>query len=181
MTPRKNKYYAGESGLELTLTCSSTDPVDTFRPGAVAVLRGIEVPTTFVSETELHVRLDDAPEVRNQAGSLVVQARNPDSGLSAAALAANLFGPAITKAKAKGSAAAGFTINVTGKNFLETATATVTGPGGEPVPVQSVDRLSKKKVKVRIAAGAVASGTALDVTVANPGPALSNAQTVLVP
>jgi hypothetical protein len=181
VTPRKNKYYAGESGIELTLTCSSTDPADQFRPGAVAVLRGIDVPTTFVSPSELHVRLDDAPDVRNQAGSLVVQVRNPESGLSVAVAAANLVGPTIAKAKAKGTAAAGFTINLTGNNYLPGATATVTGPGGEAVPTASVERLSKKKMQVRIGGGVVASGTALDVRVVNPGPAPSDPRTVAAP
>jgi hypothetical protein len=181
VTPRQNRYYAGESGIELTLVCTSTDPADKYRPGAVAVLRGIEVPTMFVSESELRVRLDDALEVRNQAGSLVVQVRNPESGLSAAILAANLVGPTITKAKAKGSAAAGFTLTLSGKNFLDQATVTVTDSEGVEVPVQSIDRLSAKKMRVRIAGGVVMSGDSLDARVVNPGPAPSEPRTVQAP
>jgi hypothetical protein len=179
--PKKKRYYAGEAGIELRLLCESSDPADAFRPGAVAVLRGVEVPTELVSEGELLVRLDDAPEARNQPGSLVVQARNPDSGLSQAVLAANLVGPTITKAKAKGSAEAGFTINLTGRNFLEGATVEVVGPDGEPIPTESVQRVSAKKVKARVGAGVVPAGAALEVRVLNPGPAPSAPRSVAAP
>jgi hypothetical protein len=181
VTPRKKRYYAGESGIELTLTCTSTDPADKFREGAVAVIRGVEVPTTFVSESELRVQLDDAPEIRNQAGSLVVQVRNPDSGLSTAILALNLVGPTITKAKVKGSAASGLTVTLSGKNFLDGATVDVMDTEGVAISPHSVAFLSAKKVRVTFAAGAVESGAQLLFRVVNPGPAPSAPWTVTAP
>jgi hypothetical protein len=101
VAPDKKRYYAGESGIVLTLLSDAADPRDQFKPGAVAILRGVEVPTEFVDATHLRVRLDDAVEVRNQGGSLIVQARNAESGASAGVLSIFLIGPNLKKVRVK--------------------------------------------------------------------------------
>lgn len=176
VSPDQKTYYAGQSGIVLTLVCDSSAFVD----GAVAVVRGVEVPTEYVSGSELRVRLDDAPDVRNAPGQLTVQVRNPGLGPSTAVLSITLVGPTVKKAKIT-QANAAYTITVKGKTFLEGATASVTDASGAAVPVLTVERRSTKKLVVQIARDAVVRGTTLTVVVENPGPAPSNAATVTVP
>ncbi len=175
-SPDEKTYYAGTEGIELSLFCDS----GSFEDGAVAIIRGVEVPTEFVSSTELRVRLDDAPAVRNAPGQLTIQARNPGDAPSATVLSITLVGPTIKKAKLK-AAGDELTITIKGKAFLEGATASVTNGAGEEVPTLSVTRTTAKKMVVRIARDAVPSGSTLTVVVLNPGPAPSNEKTVPVP
>jgi hypothetical protein len=178
VSPRKKRYYAGETGIELTLVCSSQDPSERFRPGAVAILRGQEVTTELLSETELRVRLDDAPEVRDVAGSVSVQVRNPGSDSSPAIVALTLAGPTIrsVKAKAKGDVVR---LVVSGRDFREGATLRVSVEGRD-LAVDAT-RLSKKKIRATIARADVEPGQELTVVVLNPPGVASDPARVPVP
>jgi hypothetical protein len=178
--PASPPYYAGQQGLELHLFCDSGDETMAFREGAAAVLNGVEVPTTVVGPSELLVRLDDAPGVRNTPGPVLAQARNPGSDLSPPVAALTLVGPEIASVRAKRTST-GLRLTIKGERFLAGATASVEDPSGAEVPLASVARKSARKLRVTIAAGAVASGTVLTVRVLNPGPAPSEPATVTAP
>lgn len=180
VTPSAARYYAGQSGITLHLFCDANDDAMKFREGAIAIVNGVEVPTTFVSPSELSVDLDDAPAVRNAAGPVVVAARNPGSATSPAVTALTLVGPEIASVKAK-KKGTGVRLNVTGANFLAGATVVVTDADGNAVPVAGVKRKNAKKISATIAGGAVTSGETLTVVVANPGPAPSAPATVVAP
>jgi hypothetical protein len=179
VTPAATTYYAGQSGLVVHLFCDSSDDAVKFRDGAVALLNGFEVPTTFVSSSELEVALDDAPAVRNAAGPVTAAARNPGSAASPAIEAVTLVGPEIARVKAKRTSAA-VRLNVKGANFLPGADVKVIAVGAN-VPVLSVNRKNTKKITATIATGAVSSGVILTVVVLNPGPAPSAPSSVLAP
>ena len=179
VTPDLDRYYAGQTGIVLDLLCE-TDSKEQFVPGAVAIIRGVEVEAEFVNNKQLRVRLDDAPEVRNTPGQLTVQARNPGSDPSAAVLSITLVGPRITKAKIK-STQNGYTIKIKGVDFLPGATVSIEKASGETVPVLSVDTVKPKKIVARISRDAVAPGEVLTIRVLNPGPAPSEPATATVP
>jgi hypothetical protein len=179
-TPQAEMYYAGQSGIQICLFCDSTDPDEQFQEGAIAVVRGVEIPTTFVSATQICLSLDDVPAVRNVAGNVTVQVRNPGSGPSAPLDTIELIGPLITELKVKDKDS-GFNLTVKGENFLDDATVTVTDSNGAQVTPVSVTRPKKKKLKVVIAEGAVAPGSSITVIVWNPGPASSNVVTAVAP
>lgn len=179
VTPDMKKYYAGQAGITLTLVCDSGNPSEQFAPGAVAVLRGFEVPTERVSANVLTVSLDAAPNVLNAKGSLVVQARNPNSGLSGAVVSVTLLGPSIVKLKAKRGASA-TTLTFKGKSYLPDVGVEVVDANGAGVEVLSVNRIDSKNLKATISTD-VASGTLLTVRLFNPGPAYSDPANVVVP
>jgi hypothetical protein len=179
VSPDSARYLAGQTGIVLTLLCEggSGEP---FQPGAVALIRGVEVPAEFISATELRVVLDDVPETRNTPGQLTVQVRNPGSDPSAAVLSITLVGPSITRAKVKSKPTA-YEIKIKGMDFLEGATVAVTDAEGDPVPVVSVNRRSTKKIIVLVSRNVVQRGEVLTVRVLNPGPAPSAPATATVP
>jgi hypothetical protein len=179
VTPDQKKYYAGEHGIVLTLVSDSTVPEEQFAPGAVAVLRGFEVPTQRVSASVLTVALDEAPNILNTPGSLVVQARNPGSDVSGAVVTVTLLGPTIAKLRAK-ELSSSVQLSFEGKSYLPDIAVEVTGPDDSNIPVLSVNRVDKKHVKATIAKG-LPSGTVLTVRLYNPGPAYSEPSTVAVP
>ena len=178
-SPSQKKYYAGQPGITLTLVCDSSNQDEQFDVGAVAVLRGFEVPTTRVSQNVLTASLDLAPEVLNVPGSLVVQARNPNSGLSAAVVTINLLGPTINSLKAKRTSSA-VQLNMKGKSYLTTVSVEVRDANGDAVEVVSVDRIDNKTLKAKLSRD-VPAGTVLTVRAYNPGPAYSEPSTVTVP
>lgn len=181
VTPDRSKIYAGEPGIELTLTNGTTEPSRMFVAGAVAILNGVEVPTTYVNMQTLRVRLDDAPEIRNTPGSVVVQARNPGSGPSGAIVPLLLIGPIVKKVTV--AVGTSVTLTVRGKYALDAATVDVRladGSGTEVMP-ESVERTGKKTFMVRIARANAPAGTQLAVRIANPGPAYSEAIVTTVP
>ncbi len=180
VVPGSSRYYAGQPGIDIHLFCDSGDPAMQFRPGAVAILNGVDAPTSLVSASELLVHLDDVPQIRNAAGPVGAQVRNPGSAASTVVSVLALVGPEILSLKAK-RLSTGFKIKVKGANFLPGATATVLDPGGDAVTVQSVTRKNQKKLVIRIGAGVVASGTQLSVQAVNPGPAPSTTATVAAP
>ena len=176
-TPGAGPYYAGASGITLTLRGTG------FLTNARIVVRGMEAPAvavTVVSAGEIRVSLDLAPEIRNTPGPLLAQVVNPDGGISSPLETIDLVGPQITRTKAK-SGSTGVTINVKGINFLEGATVAVTTEQGTPIALQSIDRVKPGKFRVRIAKGEVGAGAVLVVRVLNPGPAPSAPQSVTVP
>ncbi len=178
--PDLPRFYAGQEGIVLTLVSEATEPSQQFKPGAQALLRGIAVPTEFVSATELRVRLDDAPDVRNTAGPLTVQVRNPGSEPSVGLTPLTLVGPSIRKAKTK-MAGDQYAIKIKGADFLEGATVVIENEADGEVPVLSVDRRNPKTILVRIARDSVTSGATLLVRVVNPGPAPSDPAMTRVP
>jgi hypothetical protein len=178
--PALDRYYAGQMGIVLTLHSDATDPERQFREGAEALVRGVEVPTQFLSPTELRVRLDDAPDVRNASGPVGVQARNPGSEPSAVVDTITLVGPSIRKARLVRTAG-GFAVKVKGGDFLEGATLEVVDAAGAAVPVTDVVRKNDRTLRGRVAAGALVRGTTATVRVLNPGPAPSAPATARVP
>lgn len=177
VNPGQGPYYAGQSGIALQILCDSTSSNEQFREGAVAVLNGVEVPANRISATELRVDLDDAPEVRNQAGTLIVQVRNPNTGPSVAYLSIDLVGPAITKLKVKGTATSGLTINITGRNILDGATIEIRDATDTPIQTQSVERRKATKYRVKVAGGVTTANAEYSIRILNPGPAPSVAKT----
>jgi hypothetical protein len=176
-TPSTGPYYAGASGITITLDGSN------FAVGATLSVNGVAVPSAAVtveSATRIRFVLDQALAVRNTPGHLAILVRNPDGGASAPLTTIRLLGPEIkkTKSKRKGST---ITINVTGTNFLPAATVDVRTSSGDPVVTQSIDRVRTDKFRVRIARGTVPSGTALSIRVVNPGPVASAAASTTVP
>lgn len=179
-SPASTVYYAGQSGVTLSLVCSSDIPSLQFKPGAVASLNGQSTPTTFVSGSMVTVALDDAPEVRNTPGVLEVSVRNPGSEPSVSLVALSLVGPDIASSKIK-RAGSRYKITLKGANFLTGATVSIVGPDNEPVAVATVVRKSATKIRATFDRASVASGAALQVRVVNPGPAAGAAVTVTVP
>jgi hypothetical protein len=177
VVPDLDRYFAGQSGIEIRLLCSGAG---SFVEGAVAVLNGVEVPTTFVSANEVRVRLDDAPAVRNAAGPLVARVRNPGSDASAEVAVLTLEGPKIASVRVKRKGA-NLRLTVKGDDFLPGATVDVRTAAGDTVPVAAVSRKSARKIKATIAASAVPAGTVLTVRVINPGPAPSSPASATVP
>ncbi len=178
VTPAGSRYFAGQTGIEIRLFCDSADPEEKFEEGAVAFLNGVEVPTEFVSASELRVRLDDAPSVRNTPGDVRAAVKNPTSPRSADLSVLTLVGPEITNVKAKRKGA-NLRLNIKGANFLAGATVSVTDASGTEITVTIVARKSTKKLVATIPG--VASGTVLTVRVLNPGPAPSAPATVTAP
>lgn len=177
IVPILPRYFAGQTGIEIRLFCEGGEG---FQAGAVAILNGVEVETEFVSSTEVRVRLDNAPSVRNTSGAVSARVRNPGSDASASLVVLTLEGPTITSIKAKRKPS-GVRLNIKGANFLPGATVEVRDGAGTVIPTASVTRTSNKKIKATVAVSAVPAGAVLTVRVLNPGPAPSSAATVTVP
>jgi hypothetical protein len=177
VVPSAARYFAGQSGIEIRLFCEGGEG---FEAGAVAILNGVEVTTQFVSATEVRVRLDDAPSVRNTAGVVSARVRNPGSDASAALTVLTLEGPTITAVKAKRKPTV-VRLNIKGTNFLAGATVEVRNAAGDVIATASVTRTNSKKIKATVTAASVPAGAVLTVRVLNPGPAPSAAATVTVP
>ncbi len=178
--PDLARYYAGQEEIVLTLVSEATEPSRQFKPGAQALLRGVVVPTEFVGATELRVRLDDAPDVRNAAGPVDVQVRNPGSEPSESFAAITLVGPSIRKAKLRRDGGE-YALKIKGADFLDGATVAIEDDTGAEIAVLSVDRRNAKTIRARISRDAVASGATLLVRVLNPGPAPSEPAIARVP
>ncbi len=180
VTPQQTTYYAGTSGLEIRLSCNSTDESMLFKQGAVAILNGEDVPTEFISANELRVRLDDAPEIRNTPGLVSAAVRNPGSDESPTVSVVTLIGPSISSVTTK-TADPGVKLKIHGSNFLKGSTVSATDANGDPISLTKIKRESKTLLKATVPTGAAQPGSDIMVRVSNPGPAYSPPVVVRLP
>ncbi len=178
VSPASTVYYAGQTGIQLTLLCETDQADGLYVSGAKAILNGVEVPTTFVNNKELRVSLDDAPDVRNTPGVVTARVKNPGTDASVGIAALTLRGPTITfvKLQKKG---ANLRLTLKGADYLAGATVEVTNASGEGIPTISVIRKSGTKLRATIPGQP--SGAVLTVRAANPGPAYSSPSTAVAP
>lgn len=178
VSPSAAVYYAGQSGIQLTLLCETDQADGLYLPGAKAVLNGVEVAATFVSNKELRVSLDDALDVRNTPGLVTARVKNPGSEASIGVAALTLVGPTINSIKPK-KKSGNLRLTLKGADYLPGATVVVTNASGDTIATISVVRKSGSKLRATIAGQP--AGTVLTVRAANPGPAYSGPSTVVAP
>ena len=178
VSPASTVYYAGQTGIQLTLLCETDQSDGLYVAGAKAILNGVEVQTTFINNKELRVSLDDAPEVRNTPGLVTARVKNPGSDASIGVSAITLRGPSITfiKLQKKG---ANLRLTVKGADFLAGSTVTVANASGVEIPTISVVRKSGTKLRATIPGQP--SGAVLTVRAVNPGPAYSSPAMAVAP
>ena len=178
VSPVSAVYYAGQTGIQLTLLCETDQAGGLYVPGATAILNGVEVPTTFVNNKELRVNLDDAIDVRNTPGLVTARVKNPGTDASLGISAITLRGPTITSVKLQ-KKGGNLRLTLKGADFLTGATVTVADASGEDIPTISVIRKSGTKLRATIPRQT--SGAFLTVRAVNPGPAYSSPTTAVAP
>ena len=173
---------AGQAGLRITVNGSG------FRQDTRILINGVVTTAQVPSDPDLATRrriieLDQNTSIRDNAGSLFVQARqsSPSSGSSNAINAGRLTGTEITRIKVKVKGV-GFLLKVIGTGFQQGSTAVVLDQAGAQIPVASVDTADAPElVRVRITEGAPPAGTLMRVRIINPTGVRSNEATAVAP
>ena len=148
---------AGLNGPSFDLTVNGSN----FASNAVVYVSGIDRPTTFVSSTQLKVRIF-ATDIA-ALGSLPVSVMNPKGGSSAAV---NLIvGAAITSLVPDNilAGSAQFTLTVNGGGYVNGTTVNFNGVA------QTTTFVNANQVTAQIPASSVATAGSYPVTVTNPG------------
>lgn len=157
---------AGGAGFTLTVNGSG------FLTSSVIQWNGNNRATSFVSGTQLTTTISVADIAVGQNAAIAVMNPSPGGGTSAeASLAINTPAPSVASISPSSAVAggAGFSLTVTGSNFLPGSTVQWNGSYGQP-PL-STSYVSSTELTVAIPASDIAFAGNANVTVVNPAPA----------